>query len=281
MEVARSKKELQEWINPIKNAGKTLGFVPTMGALHAGHQSLILQASAACDVVVLSIYVNPRQFNDVKDFEKYPKTEESDLELAQKAGVDMVYFPQYLELFAEENCVPNFNLMGLDGIMEGASRPGHFKGVIEVVYSLFAHVTPTFAYFGQKDFQQLAIIQRMVSELNLPLEIVACETFRENSGLALSSRNMRLSETQKQEALILIKTLRFVRDEIDKKKELIEILASAKKKFEASPLRLDYLNVVDARTLQPVSKIESMAVICIAAFCDEVRLIDNLLLYPN
>jgi len=257
--------------------GKKIGFVPTMGALHQGHGSLIKQARKENEVLVLSIYVNPRQFNDSSDFEHYPRTIDKDLKLAREQGVDFVYLPVYEELFTAENTLPKVDLMGLDQVMEGVSRPGHFRGVMEVVYALFMHVKPTNAYFGQKDFQQLAIIKSMVRQLKLSVGITACPTLRAPDGLALSSRNLRLSPDQRQEALVLYRALNEMKKAWKRKSEAI-LSAEAKALINQSNLSLDYLEIVDANTLGPISATTSEAVVCVAAFCGDIRLIDNMLL---
>jgi pantoate--beta-alanine ligase len=251
-----------------------------MGALHAGHCSLMHAAKAANEIVVLSIFVNPRQFNDSADFDKYPRTLTADIACAETEGVDFVYLPNYDELFSGHSVASEVPLNGLDVSMEGASRPGHFRGVVEVVYALFDHVNPSSAYFGQKDFQQLAIIRAMVSSLKLSVSIVSCPTLREPDGLAMSSRNLRLSRSERQEALVLYKALSFVRDHWQKltPKELMD---QAKHLIAASTLRLDYLLLVDPHTLLPISNNAQSAVVCVAAYCGAVRLIDNMLLLAD
>jgi pantoate--beta-alanine ligase len=210
--ILSSKAQLEQALSPYWKQGATIGFVPTMGALHAGHCSLMHAAKAVNEVVVLSIFVNPRQFNDSADFDKYPRTLTADIACAETEGVDFIYLPSYDELFSSHSVASEVQLNGLDLSMEGASRPGHFRGVVEVVYALFDHVNPSNAYFGQKDFQQLAIIRAMVSSLKLTVSIVSCPTLRETDGLAMSSRNLRLSQSERQEALVLYKALSFVRD---------------------------------------------------------------------
>ena len=257
--------------------GKQIGFVPTMGALHEGHGSLIQQSRKENEVLVLSIYVNPRQFNDSLDFEHYPRPIEKDLKLAREQGVDFVYLPVYEELFTAETTLPKVDLMGLDQVMEGVSRPGHFRGVMEVVYALFMHVKPTNAYFGQKDFQQLAIIKSMVRQLKLSVHILACPTLRAPDGLALSSRNLRLSHDQRHEALVLFRALNEVK-KAWKHKPTATLKAEAEAVINQSNLRLDYLEIVDANTLGPITVNTTEAVVCVAAFCGNIRLIDNMLL---
>ncbi len=278
--ILSSKAQLEQSLNTYWKRGATIGFVPTMGALHAGHCSLMHAAKAANEVVVLSIFVNPRQFNDSADFDKYPRTLTEDIKCAEMEGVDFIYLPVYDELFSGHSVASEVQLNGLDLSMEGASRPGHFRGVVEVVYALFEHVNPRNAYFGQKDFQQLAIIRAMVSSLKLPVSIVSCPTLREIDGLAMSSRNLRLSQSERQEALVLYKALSFVKEHW-KNRPSMEVLEQAKQLIAASTLRLDYLLLVDPDSLLPIANNAQSAVVCVAAYCGEVRLIDNMLLLAD
>ena len=278
--ILSSKAQLEQSLNTYWKRGATIGFVPTMGALHAGHCSLMHAAKAANEVVVLSIFVNPRQFNDSADFDKYPRTLTEDFKCAETEGVDFIYLPSYDELFSGQSVASEVQLNGLDLSMEGASRPGHFRGVVEVVYALFEHVNPSNAYFGQKDFQQLAIIRAMVSSLKLPVSIVSCPTLREADGLAMSSRNLRLSQSERQEALVLYKSLSFVKEHW-KIRPSTEVLDQAKQLIAASTLRLDYLLLVDPDSLLPIANNAQSAVVCVAAYCGEVRLIDNMLLLAD
>jgi pantoate--beta-alanine ligase len=268
---------LSEYVQEAKLNGKTLGFIPTMGALHEGHLAIVRQARQENNVIVVSIYVNERQFNHTEDFIKYPRNRERDVYLLQEEGVDVVYFPQTEELFTQENLPVNFSSEGLDEVLEGASRPGHFKGVVEVVHALFMHVNPTRAYFGLKDFQQVAVIRKMVKELHLPVELVAVPTVRNQNGLALSSRNQRLNEEEQREALILFKTLCFLKEHYGKK-TLKDLLIEAKANIHQSFLKLDYLKIVDPASLVSLNEPQPEAIACIAVFCGEVRLIDNMLL---
>jgi pantoate--beta-alanine ligase len=268
---------LAAFIHEVKSQGQTVGFIPTMGALHEGHLTIVRKARKENNITVVSIYVNERQFNNPEDFLKYPRNDQRDFTLLQGEGVDAVYFPQTAELFTQENLPVRFSMNGLDELLEGASRPGHFKGVVEVVHALFKHVQPTRSYFGLKDFQQVAVLQKMIKELELPVELVAVPTVREENGLALSSRNQRLSKEQQQEALVLFKTLCFLRDHYQKT-PLNELLARAKANIHQSSLKLDYLEIVDPETLISLQEQQPQALACVAAFCGEVRLIDNMLL---
>lgn len=257
---------------------KTIGFVPTMGALHKGHISLIEKAKEQCDFVVCSIFVNPTQFNNPIDLEKYPSTLEKDIELLSQVACDFVFVPSVNEIYPNYPGNTKFielDLQGLDKVMEGASRPGHFDGVVNVVYRLFDIVQPHYAFFGQKDFQQLCIIKHMVKSLKLPVQIIEIPTLREISGLAMSSRNMRLSEQQRDEAALLYKVLSFGKENFLSyspfalRNKMAEL-------FAQGTLQLDYLEIVEPIRLQNLSnKWMAGAQACIAAYCGEVRLIDN------
>lgn len=276
-QIITNKAQLEEALNPYRRKGVSIGFVPTMGALHAGHASLMHAAKRETELLVLSIFVNPRQFNDSLDFETYPRTLSEDIACATTEGVDVIYLPQYDELFLKDSPASKMSLNGLDLSMEGASRPGHFRGVVEVVYALFNHVKPHRAFFGQKDFQQLAIIRAMVNSLSLPVFIVSCPTLREVDGLAMSSRNLRLTPVQRQTASVLYRALSLIQEYWNNEPPL-ELIHKAKEMIRQSPLTLDYLFIVDPNTLLPVEISQDTAVVCVAAYCGEVRLIDNMLL---
>lgn len=268
--------ELQSALSGERQSGKRIGFVPTMGALHEGHLALVRRAMNECDTVVVSIFVNPTQFNNPTDLEKYPRMLEKDVELLDSLGPVIVFAPEYTEVYPEGEQFLGIELNGLDEVLEGKFRPGHFQGVVHVVRNLFRIVHPDKAYFGLKDFQQVAIIKHMVKVLHLPIEIVECPTSRDENGLALSSRNMHLSEQEKQDALIIPDTLHFAKEAVqghtpDQVKEL------AVAHFSKGELELEYLEIVDGDTLSSLSdKWSDNAVCCIAAFCGPVRLIDNL-----
>lgn len=278
VEIINKVEELKQALNLVRKEGKTIGFVPTMGALHEGHMDLVSRASADCDVVVVSVFVNPTQFNNSADLKHYPRTPEADAELLKKFGCDFAFFPPVEEIYPKNSVSPQVDLGGLDLVMEGKFRPGHFKGVVQVVSRLFDIVEPHKAFFGLKDFQQVAVIKRMVEQLNLPLQIIACETSRTEKGLAMSSRNKRLSENQKEEALIIYRTLSQARRDADEFSPE-ETVARAKEYFEKGSLQLEYLNIVDPVTLKDLTTDwVPGATMCIACFCGEVRLIDNLTL---
>ena len=276
MKVYSKITELQEHISKLKSEGKTVGFVPTMGALHYGHISLVSLAMRQCDVTVVSIFVNPTQFNNPDDLLKYPRTLESDVELLSTINCDIVFAPTVEEMYPENRKAIQLDLGNLANLMEGKFRPGHFDGVVDVVSRLFEIVNPTKAFFGLKDFQQVSVIRFMTSKLNLPIEIVACPTLRETSGLAMSSRNMRLSETDKEDALHIYKSLQLAKElavtysPLEVKEKVIEF-------FESGNLKLEYLEIVDPITLESLnSEWVNGSTACIVAYCGEVRLIDNL-----
>lgn len=269
-------KDLQQYLQEKIFASKKIGFVPTMGALHKGHISLIDKARNENDIVVCSIFVNPTQFNDPTDLEKYPRTPESDSELLKNAGCDVLFSPSIEEMYPEKD-LRVFDFGGLDKVMEGKFRPGHFNGVAQIVTKLFDLIKPHNAYFGKKDFQQLTIIKYIVKTLNIPVNIIACETVREEDGLAMSSRNVRLNKEERKQATYLSKALFFIKDnannfDLDELKlKALAILAPY------SLIKLEYFEIVDTETLLPVNKINSgRTVACIAAFVGNVRLIDNI-----
>lgn len=281
MKVFNTVKSLQDELFPLKKRGMKIGFVPTMGALHDGHISLVKQAKEMCDYVIVSIFVNPTQFNNPSDLEKYPRTLEKDTNLLAQTDVDFVFAPSADEIYPPDYISPVINLGILDKVMEGKFRPGHFHGVVEVVKRLFEIVSPDFAYFGKKDFQQVAVIKHMVRTFQLPLTIVECPIIRNEYGLAMSSRNARLSPEEQKKALVIHETLLFAKNNIGNytPNELTEV---CKKQIEASDLKLEYVEIVDSVTLISLSeKWEDGAVCCIAAYCGEVRLIDNIVLTEN
>ena len=277
MKLIQTIKELRTELDGLRKAGKTVGLVPTMGALHAGHASLVKRAVAENDVVVVSDFVNPTQFNDKNDLLKYPRTLEADCKLLEACGASYVFAPSVEEIYPEPD-TRQFSYAPLDTVMEGKYRPGHFNGVCQIVSKLFLIVEPTRAYFGEKDFQQLAIIREMVRKYPFDLQIVGCPIVREAYGLALSSRNARLSDVQREQALQISKTL-FASVEYGKDHTLAETLRFVEDGIEkAEGLELEYFEIVDGNTLQPVSAWEDSAYIvgCITVFCGEVRLIDNI-----
>ncbi len=277
MKLIQTVKELRSELDGLRKAGKTIGLVPTMGALHAGHASLVRRAVAENDVVVVSDFVNPTQFNDKNDLLKYPRTLEADCALLEACGVAFVFAPSVEEMYPEPD-TRQFSYAPLDTVMEGKYRPGHFNGVCQVVSKLFLIVEPTRAYFGEKDFQQLAIIREMVRRYPFPIEIVGCPIVREADGLALSSRNTRLSAEQRMQAVQISQTL-FASVDYSKTHSAGETRAYVESCIaRAEGLRLEYFEIVDGNTLQTVNEWDESTYIvgCITVFCGDVRLIDNI-----
>lgn len=277
MKLIQTIQELRTELDALRKEGKTIGLVPTMGALHAGHASLVKRAVAENDVVVVSDFVNPTQFNDKNDLLKYPRTLDADCKLLEECGASFVFAPSVEEIYPEPD-TRQFSYAPLDTVMEGKFRPGHFNGVCQIVSKLFLIVEPTRAYFGEKDFQQLAIIREMVRKYPFNLEIVGCPIVREADGLALSSRNARLSDEQRIQALQISKTL-FASVEYAQTHTLAETKTFVESAIStAEGLRLEYFEIVDGNSLQTVCdwKDSSYIVGCITVFCGEVRLIDNI-----
>ena len=277
MKIIHTISELQAELSALKAQGKMVGLVPTMGALHAGHASLVERSVAENDVTVVSIFVNPTQFNDKNDLLKYPRTLEADCELLQSVGAMIAFAPSVEEVYPEP-ATRSFSYAPLDTVMEGTFRPGHFNGVCQIVSKLFDMVQPHRAYFGEKDFQQLAIIREMVRQMNYPLEIVGCPIVREADGLAMSSRNTRLSVEERTTALNISRIL-FESQKYAKVHTLAETKSFVEEGIAAiEGLRLEYYEVVDDRTLQTVREWDEAEGIvgCITVFCGDVRLIDNI-----
>ena len=277
MKTVHTINALQEELNALRQQGKRVGLVPTMGALHAGHASLVKRSVAENDVTVVSDFVNSTQFNDLNDLAKYPRTLDADCRLLEACGVSFVFAPSVEEIYPEPD-TRQFSFAPLDTVMEGIYRPGHFNGVCQIVSKLFDIVKPDRAYFGEKDFQQLAIIREMVKQMHFPLQIVGCPIVREADGLALSSRNARLSEEQRAQALKISQTLFASRDyaathSVDETKQFVEEAI-----HQAPGLELEYFELVDGNTLQSIASWDdtAYAVGCITVYCGEVRLIDNI-----
>ncbi|MDO8951654.1 MAG: pantoate--beta-alanine ligase [Draconibacterium sp.] len=267
--------ELKDKLKALNKTG-IIGFVPTMGALHAGHISLVKQAVSETQVVVVSIFVNPTQFNDKSDLEKYPRNLEADLKLLEKTGCQIVFAPKAVEIYPETD-TRKFDFGNLETVMEGKHRPGHFNGVAQVVSKLFDIVQPGKAYFGLKDFQQLAIIKEMVTQLKLPVEIVPCPIVREENGLAMSSRNELLTNEERKNAAAISETL-FRANELKTQKSVNELENWIADTINKNPyLNVEYVEIVDDSKLQPVKRWDEKGgkVCCVAVFCGKVRLIDN------
>ena len=277
MKVLKSKKTLIDYIERQREMGKKIGFAPTMGALHEGHLSLYKAAKKENDEVISSIFVNPTQFNNPDDFQKYPKTLEKDIELLEKAGVDAVYVPNVEEMYPDGLNSKKYDFDGLENEMEGKYRPGHFDGVGTIVEELFRQVQPHNAYFGEKDYQQLAIIKKMVEKTKLPVKIHGVPTLREEDGLAMSSRNVRLTETQRKEATIIYETLTKVKEWF-KVLSVEEIKLRVLEIFRNSNFELEYFVIADEKTLKETDffyKDKNYRAF-IVAYADTVRLIDNM-----
>jgi len=273
--------ELQVYVSEQKKAGKTVGLVATMGALHAGHISLIHHSKTECDLTVCSIYVNPTQFNNPSDLQSYPRTPEADLQLLKKAGCDLVFLPGNDVMYSQPPRL-RIDFGWLEQTMEGRFRPGHFNGVGLVVSKLFHMVKPDRAYFGQKDLQQFLIIRQLVSDLSFDLQLVRCPIVREADGLAMSSRNRRLTPDQRQLAPVIYQQLTKARDGLLSGQSVASIRHSIVHSFESlSGIRLEYFEVVNEEDLREVENVREYAqvALCIAAYLGDVRLIDNLLLF--
>ena len=277
MKVIHTIKDLQAELSVLKAQGKKVGLVPTMGALHAGHASLVKRSVNENEVTVVSVFVNPTQFNDKNDLVKYPRTLDADCKLLEACGATYAFAPSVEEMYPEPD-TRQFSYAPLDTVMEGAFRPGHFNGVCQIVSKLFEAVKPHRAYFGEKDFQQLAIIREMVRQMQFDLEIVGCPIVREEDGLALSSRNARLSAEERENALKISQTLLKSRN-FAATHTVSETLKFVEDAIAAVPgLRLEYFEIVDGNTLQKVDNWNqtSYVVGCITVFCGDVRLIDNI-----
>lgn len=278
MFIVDNSEELKSKLTSLKSAQKSvkIGFVPTMGALHEGHVSLIQKARQMSDIVVCSIFVNPTQFNDPSDLVKYPRTPEKDIALLEKNECDLVFLPTEKEVYPKGTKNYQINFSGLDETMEGKFRPGHFKGVAMVVERLFELVQPDLAFFGRKDFQQVAIIRKMIALRGITVEIVDCPTLRSASGLALSSRNMRLSDKEKEDALIIYRTLNLGKGLTEKGNSTAALKEKMMAYFNQGELKLEYLEIVRDSDLSVPEQIEAGCTCCIAAWCGGVRLIDNM-----
>jgi pantoate--beta-alanine ligase len=278
LKICRTIEEMRTQSRAVRRAGKRLGFVPTMGALHEGHLSLVRSARAACDVVTASIFVNPTQFGPNEDLAKYPRSFERDCELLEREGVDLLFAPAVEEMYPA-GAVTWVTVEKLSSKLDGRSRPGHFRGVTTVVAKLFHIVEPDAAFFGQKDAAQVAIIRRMVRDLNLPVEIVVGAIVREPDGLAMSSRNAYLDVEQRRQALVLHRSLMRVQKLVGEgEHEAARLIATGREEFAAEKsVRLDYFEVVNPENLDPVEDVSRGALVAVAAYVGNTRLIDNLL----
>lgn len=279
MEIVHTVENTRKILGRLSAEGKSIGFVPTMGALHEGHLDLMHRAKEENDYLVVSIFVNPIQFNNSEDLEKYPRTLETDIEKLESVECDLLFNPSEEEMYPEPVTV-KYNFGKLDLVMEGKHRPGHFHGVAVVVKKLFDIIQPDRAYFGQKDYQQLKVVEALVNKESLPVDVVACPTVREQDGLAMSSRNERLDEEERELAPVLYQSLKQVEDLADK-----ESVSEIKKWFEKQidrykEIQLEYFEIADAESCMPVDEIKKgeKYVACVAAHIGNVRLIDNIII---
>lgn len=278
MKIVGTVKEVREQVKEWKKQGLSVGFVPTMGYLHEGHKSLMDAARKGNDKVVVSIFVNPMQFGPTEDLATYPRDLDHDAALCESAGVDLIFHPEAEEMYEKDFC-SFVDMTGLTEGLCGKTRPIHFRGVCTVVNKLFNIVTPDHAYFGQKDGQQLAVIKRMVRDLNMDIEIVGCPIVREEDGLAKSSRNTYLSPEERKAALILSKTVALGKELAKTEKDANKVVEAMKKNIETEPLaKIDYVEAVDALSMAPVEKLEGTCMLAMAVYIGRTRLIDNTLI---
>jgi len=278
MEDAETIELVRSLVKAARSKGKKIGFVPTMGALHIGHISLINAAVEKCEFVVVSIFVNPTQFGPSEDFEKYPRPLDADLEICRKAGVDVVFAPTTDQMYPTEN-LTWVNVEKLTEVLCGRSRPTHFRGVTTVCTKLFNIVGPDIAFFGQKDAQQAVVIKRMVADLNMPLEIVVCPTVRQPNGLAVSSRNKYLNEQQKEDATLIYKSLQKCCELIGAGITEAEPIITQMRKIlsQAPSIKIEYISIVDAETLETIDRVNRHILAAVAVRIGSSRLIDNIL----
>ncbi len=277
MKIVSSIQEVKCYLAEERQNSRRVGFVPTMGALHAGHLSLVKRCREENDVCVVSVFVNPTQFDDKRDLDTYPRTPDKDCALLETAGCDYVFAPSVEEMYPEPDR-RTFDFGTVSAVMEGARRPGHFNGVAQIVSKLFYAVEPERAYFGEKDFQQIAVIRAMVKQLQLPVEIVACPIVREADGLALSSRNVRLSSEQRQKAPLIAHTLKESATFVPEK-SVQEVIDYVVNRINAKQdMRVEYFEIVDGNTMEAIRQWTDTTypVGCITVYCGEVRLIDNI-----
>lgn len=277
--IINTKKDLEIHLSALRKDRNRIGLIPTMGALHQGHLTLLEYIKGYCDIRVCSIFVNPTQFNNLEDLEKYPRPIEEDVTKLEQIGCDVLFMPEVDEMYSE-NEEWNIDLEGLESILEGAFRPGHFKGVTQIVKKLFDLVKPDVACFGQKDYQQYLVIERMVRDFNIPVELKMCPTVREESGLAMSSRNIRLSSKGRDQALSIYKCLHYLSQHLtcsSVENDKLEVTERLKK---SEGVTLEYFEICNPRNLTPIADCEKtdIAVALIAAWVDGVRLIDNMLI---
>jgi pantoate--beta-alanine ligase len=279
MQIIKNKQELNKEIRQLKVKGKKIGFAPTMGFLHEGHTMLFKECKANTDITVISIFVNPAQFNDIKDYEKYPRNTESDLAKCKEAGVDIVYLPEVEDIYRGGK-IPDLT-MKIPHLMKNlcaTTRPGHFEGVLLVIANLFLSVEPDIAFFGLKDYQQFLIIKEFARATGFNMKVVGVETIRESDGLAMSSRNARLSKEEREAATLIPRAFMLCRDYIFARgrdpKKVRSIFSEVV--LTSSKMRIDYIEILNAKDLSPLEELAGEVLIAVAIFCGEVRLIDNI-----
>lgn len=279
MYIFKTVAALQLHLQTLRQQGKSVGFVPTMGALHHGHLSLLQNALEQTDIVVCSIFVNPTQFGDAQDLALYPRPIERDIEQLERVGCSMLFLPSVEEIYPEDWQTPVFDLGGLDKTMEGAERPGHFAGVVQVVHRLLSIVEPDALFMGQKDYQQFAIIKHLLQLLESPIKLVRVPIVREKDGLAMSSRNVRLSETGRQKAALISKML-FQAKEQAQTTSLATVQANALAFLKENNLQADYFTIINGDSLEPINAFSEAAIVtaCTTVRVDGVRLLDNIIL---
>jgi pantoate--beta-alanine ligase len=277
LKIFTTKQSLSKYLEELRNNGQTIGFVPTLGALHQGHLSLLVQSQQKTDVSVCSIFVNPTQFNDPKDLEKYPRPIESDIQKLEQANCDVLFNPEVNEMYAA-NEQWHLDLGELEHLLEGKFRPGHYQGVTQVVFKLFDIVKPHLAFFGQKDYQQVLVIQKMTDLLHLPVKIVMCPILRETDGLAMSSRNIHLSADDRQHALVLSRTLNWLKQNFDAA-QIAPLAKQCEDKIKAEPgVQLEYFEIANGENLHVANQDSKQIIALVAAKVGNTRLIDNMIL---
>lgn len=286
MQVTTTSNKLKEALIPFKSKGKSIGFVPTMGALHEGHLSLIRSAKKDNDIVVVSIFVNPTQFNDPDDYRNYPRTHERDKEVLEEEGIDFLFMPGDEEMYpGGDRTLLDFNAGNLNKTLEAAFRPGHFEGVATIVKKLFDIVMPDRAYFGQKDYQQLLVIRRLVKTFNLPIKVIGGPVKRESDGLALSSRNVLLSQAERHKVPVIYQTLRYYKAALEERAFKPQVYQEEAKAYLKSfpEFTVEYFAIRDAETLEEFNETQNpnSAVLLVALHVGKVRLIDNMVAYPK
>lgn len=278
MKIVETIQEVREQVKEWKKQGLSVGFVPTMGYLHEGHQSLMKAARKENDKVVVSIFVNPMQFGPTEDLAEYPRDLDRDAALCETVGVDLIFHPEPEEMYPDDFCT-YVDMSGLTEGLCGKTRPVHFRGVCTVVNKLFHIVTPDRAYFGQKDGQQLAVVKRMVRDLNMDVQVIGCPIIREEDGLAKSSRNTYLSLEERKAALILSRTIAFGKKMAETEKDAAKVLAAMREMIESEPLaKIDYVEAVDAFSMKHTDRLDHECMLAIAVYIGNTRLIDNTLM---